>query len=93
MIVSAVLPQDYDAVWSYIHEYMVGAAKYTHEDLFDHTDDECGRTAAAAASAAVEASPAPEAALNMLAPAFKSEATLWAGEDPEEDLLSAVANR
>ena len=30
MIVTAVLPQDYDAAWSYIHEYMVGAAKYTH---------------------------------------------------------------
>ena len=30
MIVTAVLPEDYDAIWGYIHEYMVGAAKYTH---------------------------------------------------------------
>lgn len=30
MIVTAVLPQDYDAIWHLIHEYMIGAAKYTH---------------------------------------------------------------
>jgi len=30
MIVSAVLPQDIEYVWSHIEDYMRGAAKYTH---------------------------------------------------------------
>lgn len=30
MKVSAILPDDYDKVWSHIHSYMDGAAKYTH---------------------------------------------------------------
>jgi cobalamin biosynthesis Co2+ chelatase CbiK len=30
MIVTAVLPVDYNAVWNDIHGYMEGAAKYTH---------------------------------------------------------------
>jgi len=30
MIITVVLPEDYDNVWHLIHEYMVGAAKYTH---------------------------------------------------------------
>jgi hypothetical protein len=30
MIVTAVLPEDIENVWSYIEDYMRGAAKYTH---------------------------------------------------------------
>lgn len=30
MITTAVLPEDYENIWGYIHEYMEGAAKYTH---------------------------------------------------------------
>lgn len=30
MIVTAVLPQDVEEVWTYIEDYMSGAAKYTH---------------------------------------------------------------
>ena len=30
MKVSAILPEHYDDVWTHIHDYMVGAAKYTH---------------------------------------------------------------
>jgi cobalamin biosynthesis Co2+ chelatase CbiK len=30
MIITAVLPDDIENVWHLIHDYMIGAAKYTH---------------------------------------------------------------
>ena len=30
MIITAVLPDDIESVWHLIHDYMIGAAKYTH---------------------------------------------------------------
>lgn len=30
MIITAVLPEDIENVWHLIHDYMIGAAKYTH---------------------------------------------------------------
>lgn len=30
MIITAVLPEDVENVWHLIHDYMIGAAKYTH---------------------------------------------------------------